>query len=162
MNRRSLTVMLVASIGVTLFVSLVVACQGDLPAPVKCTDIPAGGCPRSDDACVDPSCASVYVCASGAWRFDHACPARDASVDARGPTPTDASAIRDVSIDVPGASGGPGCDSLDLPDCSLAMAASCGPDCCGCEDLFVCEGGGWSLWGACVNGEIRQSGVDAR
>lgn len=141
----------------------VVACQGDLPVPGKCTDIPAGGCPRADGACADPSCAALYVCTSASeWRFDSACPARDAAVDAPHVSVVDAAAIRDVSVDVPGASGGPGCDPLDAPDCPLATAAACGASCCGCEDLFVCESGGWTLWGACVDGEIRQNGADAR
>lgn len=141
----------------------VVACQGDLPTPAKCTDIPAGGCPRADDACADPSCAALYVCtSSGAWQLATTCPAHDASADARPIVPpVDASTLRDVSIDVPGASGGPGCDPLDAPDCPLATAAACGASCCGCEDLFVCESGGWTLWGACVSGELRPNGTDA-
>ena len=33
------------------------------------------------------------------------------------------------------------------PDCSLGFALACPMGCCGCEDLFVCQGGGWSYCG---------------
>jgi hypothetical protein len=56
----------------------------------------------------------------------------------------------DASIDAPpGAFGGPGCPSLQTPDCALGLALACDIHCCGCEDLFVCEEGGWALWGYC-------------
>jgi hypothetical protein len=70
--------------------------------------------------------------------------------------PNDAS-VRDVSIDVEGAFGGPGCVDLQAPDCPLGLAISCPNGCCGCEDLFVCRNGGWNLWGQCVDGGITQS-----
>lgn len=136
-------------------VTLVVACQGDLPPPAKCSDIPAGGCPRRDDACVDPSCTAVYVCKSdGTWGLDRTCPPRDAGAFDATPPPSDAAASRDVQIDVPGANGGPGCEDLLAPDCALGTALACAQGCCGCEDLYVCQSGGWALWGSCTAGTI--------
>jgi len=35
------------------------------------------------------------------------------------------------------------------PDCPLATGFACATACCGCEDLFVCENGGWTPWGSC-------------
>jgi hypothetical protein len=57
----------------------------------------------------------------------------------------------DASIDAPpGAYGGPGCGALQSPDCSLGFALACPSGCCDCEDLFVCENGGWNAWGSCT------------
>jgi hypothetical protein len=132
------------------------ACS-DTAAPLLCTGIPDGGCPRSHGvACDDPACAAVYACFSGVWSLDHACPARDAgATDARDIDAGDAAlSPRDAGFDVPpGASGGPGCADLEPPDCTLATALACPSNsCCGCEDLFVCRDAGWLAWGACGDG----------
>lgn len=142
---------LVAFAGAAAFV----ACAPELPPPVPCVDIPAGGCPRRDNACVDPACAAVYVCqASGSWRLDRTCAARDASVAAEASVSDANVSPRDVSVDVVGAFGGPGCLDLAFPDCSLGFASGCPGSCCACEDVFVCESGAWTLWGRCDNGEL--------
>jgi hypothetical protein len=144
--------------------ALVAACAEDLPV-AKCGVIPAGGCPRSDDACRDPECAAVYFCAiGGAWTLDHACEPRDAGARdaADASSDLDGRGGRDASTDVPGAAGGPGGEDLALPDCSLSVALACGQSCCECEDLFVCEDGGWSLWGSCEGGVIVADARDAR
>lgn len=129
---------------------------GDGETVQPCTDIPAGGCPLSRGlACSDPACEAVYLCRSGnVWELDRRCPARDASVrDAQeapdAAAPIDAAPI-DAAIDAPpGANGGPGCGPLQQPDCALGLALVCPSGCCGCEDLYVCESGGWALWGTC-------------
>jgi len=136
---------------VTIGATLAFACD-DGTAIVDCRNIPAGGCPRTTDAvCDDPTCAAVYVCkADGTWSLDHTCPPHpDAAADTASPPPRDAAAPRDVEIDVPGASGGPGCEDLEPPDCPLGTAAACPSGCCGCEDLFVCVNHGWNSWGTC-------------
>jgi hypothetical protein len=147
--------LVVLSLTLAAAVALVVACQDGIDDH-PCSNVPPGGCPLSHGvACDDPSCQAVYACEpGGAWRFDHACAARDGGSDAApdaprdtGRPPSDASAL-DVP---PGAYGGPGCADLEPPDCPLGVALSCN-DCCGCEDLFVCANGSWSAWGACVNG----------
>ena len=141
MTRRALAAALVAAL---------VACDvADAPV-TTCKEIPAGGCPLEHGlACSDPACATAYACLNGAWVLDHACAGRDAAADA---SPAEDAGPRDASIDVPGASGGPGCAPLESPDCPLALAMSCGASCCGCVDLFVCRDGGWDLWGACSDG----------
>lgn len=120
-----------------------------------CTNVPSGGCPLlNGTACDDPSCVAAYACTPNGWVFDHACPAHDGGTMDGATMPTDAGA-RDVDVDVPGASGGPGCDPLQPPDCTLAFAASCPTsDCCGCEDVFVCQDGGWNTWGVCADGGL--------
>ena len=139
-------------------VALVAACDdGEVPQP--CSDIPAGGCPLSRGlACEDPACEAVYLCRPGnVWELHEQCPPRDAGsppdvvIDAGDGGPS-----FDASIDAPpGAFGGPGCASLQVPDCALGIALACGAGCCGCEDLYVCEDHGWTLWGSCgVNGPI--------
>jgi hypothetical protein len=152
-----------AGAAIALAAVVVAACNGDIPQPIACHDIPDGGCPLGyGDPCTDPTCATAYQCddTSGAWVLDHACPAHpDAGQDAE-PRPdagdaADTGAARDVDVDVPGANGGPGCADLEPPDCPLGVAASCpGTDCCGCEDLFVCVNGGWDPWGYCGDGGI--------
>lgn len=122
-----------------------------------CTDIPEGGCPLSHGvACSDPACDAVYACRSNnVWELSERCSARDGSAgadaaDVDAPVSAD---VSDASIDAPpGAWGGPGCTALQAPDCSLGLALSCGTTCCGCEDLYVCEVGGWTLWGTCAEG----------
>jgi hypothetical protein len=118
-----------------------------------CTAVPAGGCPLSHGvACEDPACEAVYACRSGnVWELERTCPPREggAPLDAGVDAPREASSF-DASIDAPpGASGGPGCDSLQAPDCALGLALACPSGCCGCEDLFVCENGGWNYWATC-------------
>lgn len=137
----------VASLG-SLFAAP--ACS-EVPAERACTSIPAGGCPLSRGvACEDPACEAVYACRAGnVWELDHACPPREA-----GPPPVeagiDARPIVDAAVDAPaGANGGPGCDPLQLPDCMLGFALVCPSGCCDCEDLYVCQGGGWAIWGTC-------------
>jgi hypothetical protein len=134
------------------------ACN-DTPPPAQCHDIPAAGCPVDNgvDPCTDPSCAAVYTCQGGSWVLDHACPGyspdaggADAAYEA---APTNDAAATDAP---PGANGGPGCADLQPPDCSLGTALACSgtPDCCGCVDLYVCNNGGWDLWGSCQDGGI--------
>lgn len=84
----------------------------------------------------------------------------DASGDAADGAPeNDARLSRDVEADVPGAFGGPGCEDLEMPDCALGTALACGADCCGCGDLYTCQGGNWIPWGACVNGQPVPDGT---
>lgn len=142
---------------------LLFACSSDDATATPCKDIPDGGCPLSHGiACEDPSCAAVYACINGSWSFDHACPAREggAPVDAGVSDAADASSsFRDVSIDAPpGAFGGPGCPDLQPPDCPLGVALECPQQsaCCGCDDLYVCQNGGWVAWGRCVDGGVSQ------
>lgn len=136
-----------------LALGLAASCS-DEPTPEPCTNIPPGGCPLSRGvACEDPACEAVYQCRPGnVWEIDRPCPAREAaSVDAYAPDASEAAPSRDANVDAPpGAFGGPGCAALQLPDCSLGLALACpNVDCCGCEELFVCEGGGWISWGTC-------------
>jgi hypothetical protein len=123
-----------------------------------CLNIPDGGCPGVDPTnCLDVTCAAIYTCQpNGTWVEAVACPAREAGVDATADA-SDATLLmegapRDASVDVPGAFGGPGCTDLEDPDCPLGMALGCGPGCCGCSDLYVCQDGGWLLWGECIDG----------
>lgn len=122
----------------------------------SCHAIPAGGCPLAGNGaeCQDPSCAAAYGCdeTTGTWIFDHACPAQDGGnvQDAS----TDADAGKDANFDAnidapPGAFGGPGCVTLQPPDCPLGEALICSAGCCGCSDLWVCNDGGWDPWGTC-------------
>jgi hypothetical protein len=150
---RPLVVLLTAALAAALAVA--VACQDGIDDHA-CSNVPPGGCPLSHGvACDDPACQVVYACEpGGVWRFDHACPDRDAAADAPPDAPPDTGRPpRDAAaFDVPpGANGGPGCMDLEPPDCPLGVAISCN-DCCGCEDLFVCQNGGWNAWGACVDG----------
>lgn len=152
MTKRALTAL-------CLLCGCLAACTGG-PSGATCVDIPAGGCPAQSgaDVCSDVTCGAVYDCENGSWVLDQTCPphgdggsadASDAAHDA--PVPVDA------GIDAPpGAFGGPGCVDLQPPDCALGTALVCGgaSDCCGCQDLFVCADGGWSPWGACVDGGV--------
>jgi hypothetical protein len=138
-----------------LALAAVAASCSEAATAEPCSSVPPGGCPLSRGvACEDPACDAVYACSAGnVWTLDHVCPAReggappDAAVDA----PPDATTIAfDASIDAPpGASGGPGCAPLQSPDCALGFALACPSGCCGCEDLFVCDNGGWSYWATC-------------
>jgi len=136
------------------------ACD-DGPVAQPCSNIPEGGCPIARGvSCNDPACEAVYACRPGnVWELLYRCPEHEGGAR---PAPLDASVDEpaappfDASIDAPeGAFGGPGCPSLQAPDCSLGLALSCGAGCCGCEDLYVCEEGGWTLWGVCTDGGVR-------
>lgn len=137
---------------------IVLACSDDGVTASPCTSIPAGGCPIAHGvACEDPSCEAVYACQpENVWTLVQRCPAHDAAAREPSDASPDADAApapRDAAIDAPpGAFGGPGCGDLVLPDCPLGVALACGSGCCGCEDLFVCNAGGWDLWGACGDG----------
>jgi hypothetical protein len=141
-----------------LALALVAAACASAPPPTPCREIPAGGCPDDNgaDPCADPVCAAVYACHGGTWAFERSCPGYLADA----PAATDAApreTAADVDIDAPaGAYGGPGCVDLEVPDCSLGTALACGAsqDCCGCVDVYVCEAGGWNLWGQCIDGGI--------
>jgi hypothetical protein len=133
--------------------SVASACE-DGPIPEPCSNIPAGGCPLSRGvACEDPACEAVYACRpNNVWELQERCPAHQAGSRQDASVQTDAAPAPsfDASIDAPpGAFGGPGCDSLQTPDCALGVVLACGASCCGCEDLYVCEDNGWSLWGTC-------------
>jgi hypothetical protein len=155
-------VALAASFAALALALVAFAACDDLPPPPTCQDIPAGGCPSAHGAaCNDPTCEASYLCTESGWVLERACPPRDAAPDRT--TPPDASdaardvASFDVAIDAPdGAFGGPGCNPLEAPDCSLGLALQCASagNCCGCEDLFVCENGGWDLWGSCAGGNV--------
>lgn len=149
------------------FVSLLaaLACTAENTAEV-CKGIPAGGCPLSHGvACEDPSCRAVYACLPDQeWELREVCPPApetDASTDAA-PDATEAGTRRDAGLVLPpGASGGPGCEDLQAPDCSLALAASCSTGCCGCDDVFVCSNGGWLAWGYCAEDGSLVSNADS-
>jgi hypothetical protein len=134
------------------------ACN-DVVAEHACTNVPAGGCPLSRGvACEDPACEAVYACRSGnVWELDHTCPAREAG--APRDAATDVPLVRDGALDAPpGANGGPGCDPLQTPDCTLGFALVCPSGCCDCDDLFVCQNGGWAFWGTCSpDAGVRQA-----
>lgn len=139
--------------------AFVFACDGE-KIEVSCKEIPDGGCPRSGDAdicAVDPTCQAVYACTDLTWSLVTTCGPRP-FVDAAPNDGSDGAPPSDASFfDGPlpeGAFGGPGCEDLQAPDCSLGLAATCGQGCCGCEDLFVCSGGAWNAYGYCQNGQI--------
>ncbi|HEX8790020.1 MAG TPA: hypothetical protein VF765_03655 [Polyangiaceae bacterium] len=143
---------------VVLACALCCACDSTLEA-TPCHDVPDGGCPLDNGAnvCQDPSCNAAYACVDGGWVRTQVCPPHPH--DAATP-PADAGeggSTFDVSIDVPpGGNGGPGCTDLELPDCPAAVGIACvqSPGCCGCTDLWVCDDGGWDLWGECADGGI--------
>lgn len=148
---RARCLAIAACVGASSLLMAILSCQNDVGPFQPCTNIPAGGCPLSNGlACDDPSCQAVYLCMPDrTWQLDHACPARDAAPDVAAP-PADASVPFDATDELPpGASGGPGCGALEPPDCPLSLGAACPSGCCGCEDLFVCQGGGWNAWGSC-------------
>jgi hypothetical protein len=145
----------------TPFLVLALLSCSDTPPPLACKDLAPPACPSDSDAdvCADLTCASVYECDDGQWVFVQNCP--NSSPEA-GVHPADASTegapkTPDAEPDAPaGAYGGPGCTDLELPDCSLGTALGCAstPDCCGCQDVYVCANGGWNLWGACTDGGV--------
>jgi hypothetical protein len=150
MKRRPFAFGVVVALGL----AVVVACREDPAAVEACTNIPAGGCPLSHGiACQDPTCDALYACRAGnVWELDRTCPAHEAGAAREASTDAAPEASRpfDASVDAPpGASGGPGCGPLQPPDCSLGFALACPSGCCDCEDLYVCENGGWSYWATC-------------
>ncbi len=158
---KKLSVIIACASALAGVLVLVSACEGSDAPQQPCRDIPDGGCPAFDNACEDPTCFTLYNCASdNTWQVDMVCPAKtpfdagdiflDGGPDANGTV--DGAAY----LNVPGALGGPGCEDLQSPDCSLGSAAVCS-DCCGCEDLYVCVSGGWNLWGECDNGQITEN-----
>jgi hypothetical protein len=137
----------------------------DLPEQQPCMDIPRkDGCiaPEDEDAspmdiCAeDETCSAVYACENESWVLLATCPMRDrdGGADARDEDVHAGGKPRDVDFEVPpGASGGPGCIGLQCGDCPLSLGLACPPDqCCGCQDLYVCEDGGWNIWGYCDDG----------
>jgi hypothetical protein len=131
-------------------VVVVGACDATVQS-ITCYDIPAGGCPvQGGVECEDPTCAAAYNCLpDGGWQLAYACPAHDAAaVDVANEPVSDAG----FDIDAPpGAFGGPGCVELEMPDCPLGEALICGAACCGCQDLYICDDGGWDFWGECTD-----------
>lgn len=155
----SLRVLFAVLVSCAAVATLALAC-GDQAIPPPCRDIPDGGCPSQGGvACQDPTCAALYTCgADGGWIFVATCPPSDGSVQdaSDGASPSDAGYDVDAP---PGAFGGPGCIPLQQPDCPLGTALVCpNHQCCGCEDLFVCDDGGWDPWGTCSDdaGVIQQ------
>lgn len=144
---------------------VVFACD-DPPVDHPCTDIPPNGCPIARGvSCADRRCERIYACRRGnIWEPLETCP--NFSLDAGAPaTMGDADTDGGVAPDAapnapPGAYGGPGCGTLQEPDCSVGLALACPSGCCNCEDLFVCRDSAWDLWGACVNGQIRQTAAE--
>ena len=147
-----------ASFSVALLTVLTVPACSDSAPDHACNGIPANGCPLSRGvACEDPACEAVYACrAANTWELDHKCPAYDAA--ASPDAAPDAPPVRDGAVDAPpGANGGPGCGSLQPPDCALGLALVCPAGCCDCEDLFVCQDGSWVAWGTCsLDGGIAE------
>jgi len=150
-----------SSMGLALaLATLAIPACDTTPVPAACTDIPDGGCPEDNGAtvCEDQTCGSVYSCEDGKWVLVQQCPSRPHNAGPVDAGSADAPAsVFDVHIDYdlpPGANAygdTPACTDLELPDCSLATAAACGatPDCCGCEDVWICESSGWAIWGSC-------------
>lgn len=131
---------------------LVLGSCSDLPPLPECGRIPEGGCPYQGSAtCDDSTCAETYRCVKDTWVLVASCPLRDSGlappIEASKPVEADSRA-RDAALP-DGASGGPGCVELVLPDCSLGFAEACGPTCCGCEEIFVCQDRSWEPWGLC-------------
>lgn len=152
--RKSGSMKWLVSALVVAFLAIASACGDGDTSDQPCTDIPTGGCPlQYGVSCEDPSCLAVYRCnGDNTWTLDHTCPGNDGGpvIDASPIDASDSAVPRDAAIDAPpGANGGPGCDALESPDCPLAFALACPSGCCDCEDLFVCQNGGWNLWGSC-------------
>jgi hypothetical protein len=119
----------------------------------RCGAIEAGGCPgNSLEGCADEACDFVATCAaaSGRWVSVATCPARarDAGVGAGAGDDTGTGDAGAAGHDAGSSTGG--CPPLQAPDCSEATRVACGAGCCGCEDVFRCEGGGWVDLGPCV------------
>jgi len=139
-----------------LVVAAFVACGEQSPI-ATCYDIPEGGCPVQEGvACQDPTCAAAYSCLpDGGWALAYACPNYDASAPDGNAADAGSYDAPYEDIDAPpGAFGGPGCVDLEQPDCPLGEAIICEEQnhtCCGCEDLWICDDGGWDPWGECTD-----------
>jgi hypothetical protein len=122
-----------------------------VPLPPACNEIPEGGCPGvGKGSCVDLTCEAIYRCDNGAWVFESKCAAHDAGMPDVRPPPA-----RDAHWDVPPGAIGVGCPDLQpqCGDCSLSLALACPADeCCGCQTLYLCDDGGWNVWGYCLDG----------
>lgn len=141
----------------------IAACEGTYIGAPDCGAIAEGGCVDKGDSvdqCFDYRCQALYQCVQnasnpnvGAWELRRECPYQaPPTIDAPDAAPDADAESREVSLPddlPPGAFGGPGCVSLQLPDCSLATGYGCQRACCGCEELYVCENGGWVPWGSC-------------
>jgi hypothetical protein len=152
--------------------ALAFACN-DPVLDTYCTGIPTGGCPSDNPStCVhdagsdgytgDPTCAAIYSHTPDCiWSLVQTCPGYvaphdagvDATLDAHDAATTKDAARRDAGFEIPeGAGGGPDCADLESPDCPLEEALVCGASCCGCQTLYLCENGGWNVWGECDDG----------
>ncbi len=137
-----------------------VACDDVGIVVPDCGVIPEAGCPVGrGDPCLDRTCRAAYQCeTSGTWREVRTCDGYVPTADVDGAAGAGAEAKDAQVIDAPpGAYGGPGCPSLEAPDCLLGTVLACGGGCCGCEDTFVCRDGAWDFAGACVDGGVRLS-----
>jgi hypothetical protein len=151
--------MVLLFVTVTAFTAAAGCTQAN-PNATPCRNIPPNGCPllADDSECSDPACAAAYACTEGAWTLDHTCPGFDAGrADATTPAPADAGGVDcpDALFDAPpGASGGPGCNELVVPDCPLSRALFCDPagadPCADCDSFWACEEGAWIFWGSCL------------
>ncbi len=139
-------------------IAVTVACNDEVDVIPSCGEIPTGGCPKNGDTCTDLTCAAVYTCtADGTWLLQEKCPLHEGGLPDAGTADAapDALPERDASFlqDVPGPSGGPGCEDLEQPDCPLSRMEYCPANqCCQCEDLYYCQSGGWQIWGSCNDG----------
>lgn len=137
---------------------------GDSPTATPCDAIPKGGCPSPADTdgsptttCSDPTCNALYTCQpDGTWAFVAKCPHHvdagppDGGLACQGGSGHE---VHDAAWDVPRGANGGTCQDLELPDCPLGLALSCYAGCCcGCQNLFTCDDGGWLPWGSCNDG----------
>jgi hypothetical protein len=134
-----------------------------------CGAIPVNGCPVAEgqaleEVCRDPLCKDGYRCVEQKWTPIGVCTGFVTADAGRDGSTLDAAresgivadaAFRDARNDEPGPAGR--CKELQAPDCSFSFAMSCASrDCCGCEDLFECQGETWTLAGSCDNGLITR------
>ena len=143
------------AISVATTVALATGCDQADPVAKPCRDIPSNGCPLLDDdsECADPCCAAAYACDDGESSFEHTCSGFWGCDAGTTTVADDAGGYCDVgAIDAPvGASGGPGCEELEAPDCPLSEALVCSATpCLGCDDFFACVNGGWIRWAGCL------------
>ncbi len=129
----------------TLVAATLLGCPDDPVGAVPCGTIPALGCPDKGQECRDPTCASLYKCLDGVWRFTLAC-----DYDGTPRPPREASAPVDAGYDPEELK----CPPLEEPDCPRSRALACPSGCCSCEDVFRCVNAGWELAGGCVDGGL--------
>jgi hypothetical protein len=130
-----------------LGLSLSAGCP-ELPVPMPCGQIPAGGCPLGrGGTCDDPTCDGLYDCVDGSWTRAVPCsPDGGAGTGGGGGAePGDAGpdACTPVNVNTHGQTSD--CGGLENPDCPIEAAGSCEETACltGCLDFFVCEQGSW-------------------